>query len=235
MQGPAADPRRGALQSAGKGSRAFGGGLRLHVNSAHRAGDVSRAERSDLAPIEGGRFAGSARAHPPSAESGVFPDDTVAWARDPHRMSIAATDVEAQAIELAGFLARKEHDHHSPGTDGLKAPAPDHSRPRTAGERHRDLIIAALDRVLCLLGEAECGAVARASWVADDPPGWDDLTAREREVARRLAAGATDRDLASALGITLPTAKSHSKAVLAKLTLRSRHELRYVLPPSPKG
>ena len=53
--------------------------------------------------------------NPPSAESRVFPDDTVAWPRDPARMSSAAIDVEAQAIELAGFPAREDHGHHLPG------------------------------------------------------------------------------------------------------------------------
>ncbi|MGP8161373.1 MAG: helix-turn-helix transcriptional regulator [Candidatus Dormibacteria bacterium] len=141
------------------------------------------------------------------------------------------TDLQAQAIELAGLLARHEHHHHAADTDGLQAPAPDHSQPRAAGERRRDMIISALDRVLCLLVEAERGVAAGVPSVAGDPPGWDDLSPREREVARRLAAGATDRDVASALGVNLCTAKSHSKAVLAKLRLHSRHELRHVLPP----
>ena len=150
-------------------------------------------------------------------------------------MSRATTDVDAQTIDLGGVPARDDHSHHSSDPDGLQAPAPDHSQPRTVAERRRAMIVSALDRVLCLLGEAECQAAAGVLSVPDDPPGWDDLTARERQVARRLAAGATDRDVAGALGVTLHTAKGHSKTVLAKLGLRSRHELRYVLPPSPKG
>jgi DNA-binding CsgD family transcriptional regulator len=146
----------------------------------------------------------------------------------------AVTDLEAKTVELAGILARTRHDHHAPNSEGSPTPAPGDGQQRTAGER-RVTIISALDRVLCLLLEAEGAAVAREPAVANDPPGWGDLTPREREVARRLAAGATDRELAGSLGVNLCTAKSHSKAVLAKLRLRSRHELRYVLPASPKG
>ena len=159
---------------------------------------------------------------------------SLAWPSDSGRIFfLAPTDLTTHAIELTGSTVRDDHGHHSPETEGLQGPVPDYSQPRTAAGRRRDLIISALDRVLCLLWE--CEAHGRALSVADDPPGWDDLTPRERQVARRLAVGATDRDVASALGVALPTAKSHSKAVLAKLALHSRHELRYILPPSTKG
>jgi DNA-binding CsgD family transcriptional regulator len=51
------------------------------------------------------------------------------------------------------------------------------------------------------------------------------LTPREREVARLLAAGAANAEIARALGISPNTAKSHARAVLTKLGLASRRDL----------
>lgn len=52
-----------------------------------------------------------------------------------------------------------------------------------------------------------------------------DLTPRQREVAELLARGATDPQVARALGISRNTAKTHARAVLTKLGARSRQEL----------
>jgi DNA-binding CsgD family transcriptional regulator len=62
------------------------------------------------------------------------------------------------------------------------------------------------------------------------PRGWVDLTKRQKQVARLLAAEKSDRRIATALGINLSTARSHTSTVLAKLGMRSRWELRHVLP-----
>ncbi len=51
------------------------------------------------------------------------------------------------------------------------------------------------------------------------------LTAREREVARLMAAGATNAEIARALFLSLPTVKTHVSHVLGKLGVRSRTEL----------
>lgn len=51
------------------------------------------------------------------------------------------------------------------------------------------------------------------------------LTGRQREVARLLATGASNREIARALQISPDTAKSHTRAVLGKLGARSRREL----------
>jgi DNA-binding NarL/FixJ family response regulator len=48
------------------------------------------------------------------------------------------------------------------------------------------------------------------------------LTAREREVLRRLTSGETDKEIAAALGITRRTASNHVAAILAKLGAPSR-------------
>jgi DNA-binding NarL/FixJ family response regulator len=51
------------------------------------------------------------------------------------------------------------------------------------------------------------------------------LTRRQRQVARMLAAGATNPEVARALSISADTAKSHTRAVLIKLGVASRREL----------
>jgi len=73
-------------------------------------------------------------------------------------------------------------------------------------------------------------AVGRAT---APPEGLKDLTPRERQVAALLVAGNSDREIGAILGVASSTAKSHSKAVLAKLELHCRHELRYLLPTAP--
>ena len=74
------------------------------------------------------------------------------------------------------------------------------------------------------------GAVALA---LDEPPpsapaprpGADPLTARQREVARLVAEGLTDRQIAARLVISPRTAESHVEQILARLGVRSRAEI----------
>lgn len=56
------------------------------------------------------------------------------------------------------------------------------------------------------------------------------LTRREREVARLVAAGNSNRAIAGTLCISVRTAEHHVAAILAKLSLRSRDELTRRLP-----
>jgi DNA-binding NarL/FixJ family response regulator len=69
-----------------------------------------------------------------------------------------------------------------------------------------------------LLGLLE---TVEGSGAADDP---DLLTYREREVLALLAGGATNREIAATLSVTLATVKSHLVHVYAKLEVRNRHE-----------
>jgi DNA-binding NarL/FixJ family response regulator len=50
------------------------------------------------------------------------------------------------------------------------------------------------------------------------------LTFREQEVLARVARGATDKEIAEALSISLYTVKSHMRNILAKLYVNSRYE-----------
>jgi DNA-binding NarL/FixJ family response regulator len=66
----------------------------------------------------------------------------------------------------------------------------------------------------------------RLSQQASMAPGEEmvDLTRREREVLTRVAQGATDKEIADALCISLHTVKSHMRNILAKLHVKSRRE-----------
>jgi DNA-binding CsgD family transcriptional regulator len=58
----------------------------------------------------------------------------------------------------------------------------------------------------------------------DEEP-WAPLTAREFEVARLVAAGSTNSELAAELGIAPKTASSHVEHILAKLAVGRRAEI----------
>jgi DNA-binding NarL/FixJ family response regulator len=62
------------------------------------------------------------------------------------------------------------------------------------------------------------------------------LTARQRQVARLLAAGATTPDIARSLFVSPNTAKSHTRAVMTKLGVSSRRALamRFAQEPEPQ-
>jgi DNA-binding CsgD family transcriptional regulator len=64
---------------------------------------------------------------------------------------------------------------------------------------------------------------ARGRVVADEP--WRPLTAREYEVARLIAAGNTNAEIADTLGIAPKTASSHVEHILAKLGASRRAEI----------
>lgn len=52
--------------------------------------------------------------------------------------------------------------------------------------------------------------------------GWAELTHREREVLRLIAAGASNREIAQALYISEGTVKNHVTSILSRLQLRDR-------------
>ena len=56
------------------------------------------------------------------------------------------------------------------------------------------------------------------------PSDLPDLTFREREVLDRIATGATDKEIAARLGISLHTAKTHVRNILDKLHAANRRE-----------
>jgi two-component system, NarL family, nitrate/nitrite response regulator NarL len=71
---------------------------------------------------------------------------------------------------------------------------------------------------LLLQAQGGYGNAGRSNWS-------DVLTARELEVARTLASGASNKEIAVRLGITERTVKSHVGHILEKLNLRDRLQL----------
>ena len=57
---------------------------------------------------------------------------------------------------------------------------------------------------------------------ATEPPGYSELTVREREVLHLLGGGLSNAELARELGVGDPTVKTHVSRVLQKLHLNSR-------------
>lgn len=54
------------------------------------------------------------------------------------------------------------------------------------------------------------------------PPGWENLTPREKEVLRLIVAGASNREIAETLFISEGTVKNHVTRILSQLGLRDR-------------
>ncbi len=54
------------------------------------------------------------------------------------------------------------------------------------------------------------------------PPGWSDLTAREKEVLKLLAQGSSNREIAQSLYISEKTVKNHITNIFSRLQLRDR-------------
>jgi len=77
--------------------------------------------------------------------------------------------------------------------------------------------------LLCPLLVDELARDVRGRDVDDEP--WRPLTAREFEVARLIALGLTNGEIATELSIATRTASSHVEHILAKLGLARRAEV----------
>lgn len=65
----------------------------------------------------------------------------------------------------------------------------------------------------------------RLPGVAKPPPGWDDLTDRERQVFALVAEGRSNTEIGAALCLSEPTIKTHVGRLLRKLDARDRVQL----------
>ena len=78
--------------------------------------------------------------------------------------------------------------------------------------------------------ESSSGDSAGASTIAGVPDFISPLSSREQEVVAQLAAGATNREVARTLGISVRTVESHRAKIMLKLNLESVSDLvRYAL------
>jgi DNA-binding NarL/FixJ family response regulator len=64
---------------------------------------------------------------------------------------------------------------------------------------------------------------------AEYAPKWQSLTKREKEVARLIRRGLTNRQIAGELSLSTQTINSHVQNILRKFELRSRADLRHIL------
>ncbi len=75
----------------------------------------------------------------------------------------------------------------------------------------------------CLLTAEQCARAER--WQAEVQARWEALTAREREVLRRVVQGLTNRQIGESLGLTEKTIEKHVSSLLQKLRLPTRTAL----------
>lgn len=52
----------------------------------------------------------------------------------------------------------------------------------------------------------------------------DELSERERDVLALMATGATDRQIADHLSLSINTVKTHARSIFRKLGVQSRHQ-----------
>jgi non-specific serine/threonine protein kinase len=97
-------------------------------------------------------------------------------------------------------------------------------------ERHRGQTMPEAD-VHALAREIAVGPAAAET---ADRPGWDALTAREREVATLVAEGRTNQQIGNRLGIAARTAEAHVHNIMTKLNVRSRAEVAVWAVTSPR-
>lgn len=99
-----------------------------------------------------------------------------------------------------------------------------------AGRRRegREELESALEVALACEARAAARLAAEELEIAGAPPrriSFDELTASERRVAERAAAGSTNREIAAELFVTPKTVENHLTRVYAKLGVSSRREL----------
>lgn len=68
---------------------------------------------------------------------------------------------------------------------------------------------------------------------ADDVPGGERLTSREREIAALIARGASNKEIAQQLSISIKTVKTHLTSIFQKLGLSTRLQLGLALGGLP--
>lgn len=64
---------------------------------------------------------------------------------------------------------------------------------------------------------------------ADFAPKWQSLTRREKEIAKLIRHGLTNRQIAGQLSLSTHTVNSHVQNILRKFELNDKSDLRYIL------
>jgi DNA-binding NarL/FixJ family response regulator len=87
-----------------------------------------------------------------------------------------------------------------------------------------DVLVDAVRRVLRGERVVDPGILVGDDPALEQPVAASSLTAREREVLVLLAAGHSNREIASSLYVSLPTVKTHLAHIYAKLEAKNRNE-----------
>jgi DNA-binding NarL/FixJ family response regulator len=102
------------------------------------------------------------------------------------------------------------------------------SRKRAASREHLRAALETFEQLRAVSWAERARAELRASGETArkrDPSTVDELTAQERQIARLVAAGATNKEVAAQLFLSPRTIDFHLRNVFAKLGIASRHEL----------
>jgi DNA-binding NarL/FixJ family response regulator len=139
----------------------------------------------------------------------------------------AIRQIKAERPE-ASILALSLHDSEQLVHDVLAAGARGYVLKSDASERLVAGVRTLLEGGTFLTPLVESMVLAgylRRDQPADRPPAPSALSAREREVVQLLAEGRCNKEVASALGISVHTAESHRASIMRKLDLHSITEL----------
>jgi DNA-binding CsgD family transcriptional regulator len=153
-------------------------------------------------------------------------------------VAVARGDQEAAEVAFESGLALEGGDARPFERGRLELAAAAHQRRTGRRRAAADLLARAGDRFealgaapwseLCAREVERCGLRPRSRSEARDV----DLTAQERLVARLVATGLTNREVAAELVISAKTVEHHLGRVYTKLGLRSRTELAAHLAPA---
>jgi DNA-binding NarL/FixJ family response regulator len=179
----------------------------------------------------------SARASRPSTKTQKAQKIDLLWLRLTRDQPVAGQLGRAQEFSQTPFIVLSDMPSDDEALEVFSAGARGYCNTHAAPALLRQIADVALQGGLWIgesLMQRLVGATARSaapiSERATDIPAWHGpLTGREIEVARTLSSGASNKEIARALGITERTVKSHVGSILEKLRVRDRLQLSIVI------
>lgn len=205
-----------------------------HLNAgpggAHAAMKLLMVPSYVEASIKAGRRV-AAEAAVPAYEAWVESTGSVAeLARLRRTKALLETDTEAatQFTEALDLHAKGGSPFERARTQLAFGEMLRRSRKRAASREHLRAALETFEQLRAVSWAERARAELRASGETArkrDPSTVDELTAQERQIARLVAAGATNKEVAAQLFLSPRTIDFHLRNVFAKLGIASRHEL----------